>query len=217
MVQLSRHIFREIGLASKILHIGIEAANQAWVNALFFMTSLSELVLDSSGPSSLGAKVFRSFIAQPGPGTYKQPGWNIYSQREDCTVVPFTERFGLKYRRWLQPSDNFSLIPDLVSIIKSKEHSIHALQRFSIWMTSSQEDPVELIRGSRMSRKGLERLAKASGIQRGQLLELGLVWVAFEPSVESLFPTVAPQPLGQVGPHNMRVLRREAGISAGDS
>ena len=75
------------------------------------------------------------------------------------------------------------MIPDLVYLIKSRERSNYALENFSVFMTNTQEDPLELIENSRMSQKGLQRLANESGITGEELLELvttGLVQVTLK-------------------------------------
>ena len=163
-VQLSRHVLADSRLALKILHIGIEATNKAWVNALNLMSDLEELVIESAGPSSLGANVFQSLIVLPvhasDMGTISTP---IEGHRPLCGSL---KRFGLKYRRWLRQGEQFNLIPDIVSVIQSRGSSSYPLQSFSIWMTSNQEDPLELVEESQMSREGLQRLANKSEIKK---------------------------------------------------
>ena len=66
LVQLSRQVLGGCRVAPTILHIGVEATNQAWINALFLMSNLEELIIDSAGPASLGAKVLRSLILSSG-------------------------------------------------------------------------------------------------------------------------------------------------------
>ena len=170
LAQLSRRGLGERRLAPKILHISIEATNQAWINALNFMSDLEELVIDSAGPSSLGAKVFQALIVQPvhasNVGARSLPKkWKKSPPREwNRPLCPSLKRFGLKHRRWLRQSEEFKLIPDFMSVIMSREYSNYSLQSFSIWMTSNQANPLELIEESRVSRKGLEGLANLSGI-----------------------------------------------------
>ena len=133
------------------------------------MSNLEELIIDCAGPTSLGAKVFRSLII-----------WPTLRGRQ-VPLCPLLKRLGLKYRRWLRRTERFSLIPDLVYVIKSRERSNYALESLSICMTSNQEVPLELIEESRMSPKGLRRLAKESGIIGENYLELvttGLVQIA---------------------------------------
>ena len=163
LVWLSRQVLRESRLSPRMLHISIGATNQAWISALAFMSHLEELVIESAEPSSLGAKVFQSFIMQANhkidigaPSTPKE--WS-------APLCPSLKRFGLKYRRWVRRSEHFGLIPDFVSMIMSRERSIYALQSFSIWMTTNQEHPLELIEESRISRAALESLANESGIE----------------------------------------------------
>ena len=72
---LSRWVLGERRLAPKILHISIEATNQAWISALVFMSDLEELVIESAGPSSLGVKVIQA--AKPSGPTFDR--WGIDS------------------------------------------------------------------------------------------------------------------------------------------
>ena len=169
LVQLSRQVLGGSRVAPTILYISVGATNQAWIDALFFMSNLEELIIDNAGPASLGAKVFRSLIVWP----------NLREQR--APLCSSLKRLRLKYRRWLRQTERFSLIPDLVYVIRSRECSNYALESLSICMTSNQEDPLELIEESRMSKKGLQRLANESGILGEEFLELmtiGLVQIA---------------------------------------
>ena len=160
LVQLSRQVLGGSRLAPTILHISVEATNQAWINALFLMPNLEELMIDCVGPTSLGAKVFRSLIIWPTRRGRRTP------------LCPSLKRLRLKYRRWLRRSERFGLIPDLVYMIKSREPSNYTLQSLTIWLKSDQGGPLELIEGSRLSQRGLRRLADASGINEEVLFEL---------------------------------------------
>ena len=173
LLQLSHHVLGEHRLAPKILHIGIEATNQAWVNALNAMSGLEVLVIDSAAPSSLGARVVQSLIVQPVHGSGRGVRFTPGGWREP--LCPSLKQFGLKYRRWLRRSEHFNLIPDFVSVIMSRQYSNYSLQGFSIWMTSDQKEPLELIKALRMSRKGLKRLANESVItgERPSLVPYG--------------------------------------------
>ena len=160
LVQLSHQVLGGSRLAPTILHISVGAKNQAWINALPFMSNLEELIIDNARPTSLGAKVFRSLVIRP-------------TRRGACApLCPSLKRLGLKYHRWLRRTERFSLIPDLVYLIKSRERSNYALESLSMCMTSNQEDPLQLVEGSRMSPKGLQRLAEESGITGEEFVEL---------------------------------------------
>ena len=162
LVWFSRQVLRESRLRPQIIHIGIGATSQAWIYSLAFMPYLEELVIESAEPSSLGAKVFRSFIMHT---DHKIDIGAISTSKEWCApLCPSLKRFGLKYRRWVRRSEHFNVIPDIVSLIMSREHSIHALQGFSIWRASNH--PLELIEESRISQAALESLANESGIER---------------------------------------------------
>ena len=163
LLWLSRQVLRESQLSPRILHISIGATNRAWIFALTFMSHLEELVIESAEPSSLGAKVFQPFIVQ---ADHKiDIGETSASKEWRAPLFPSLKRFGLKYHRWVRRSEHFSLIPDLVSIIMSRECSIYALQSFGIWMTSNQVHPLELIEESRISWAGVKSLANESGIE----------------------------------------------------
>jgi len=169
LVWFSSQVLRERRPIPRILHISIEATSQAWMNALTFMPHLEELVIGNARPSSLRAKVLQSLIAQPvhasNTGTTSTPEeWN-------APLCPSLRRFGLKYHRWLRPSEHFDLIPDFMSIISSRKRSNCSLQRFSVWTTSDQKDPLELIEQPRISLNPFERWLNKSGIQGETVLE----------------------------------------------
>ena len=163
LVQFSRQVLGESRLSPRILHISIEAGNQAWMNALVFMSGLEELVIHNTRPSSFGANVIQSLIVQPVSasdlGATPTPG-ELYPP-----LCPSLRRFGLKYDRWLRPSEQFDLIPAFVSIIRSRQQSKYSLESFGLWTTSDQRVPLQLIEKSQISIEGFERLAKESGIE----------------------------------------------------
>ena len=163
LAQLSHHVLGERKLAPKILHIGIEASNKAWINALFFMSDLEELVIDSEKPSSLSVKVFQALVIPPVQAS--NIGATSNPIEGHGPLCPSLKRLGLKYRRWLRPSEQFNVIPAFVSIIRSRKRSNYALERFGLWMRSDQKDPLELIESSQTSIKGFRRLAKESGMK----------------------------------------------------
>jgi hypothetical protein len=170
LARFSSQTLRENRLPPRILHISIEATTQAWIKALAFMSNLEELVIDNAQPSSLGAKVLQSLVVHPvyadNVGTaVTSGGWNT-------PVCPSLKRFGLRYRRWLRPTEHFDLIPDFASIIWSRQQSTFSLQSFRIWTRSDQQDPVELLRGLGISRIGFERLANDCGIKIEDLVQL---------------------------------------------
>jgi len=168
LVQFSSHALRESRLSPRVLHISIEATNEAWINALALMSNLEELVIDNAQPSSLGGKVLRSLVVQPvyanNLGTTAAPG------RRNRPVCPSLKRFGLRYRRWLRPSEPFDLISEFMSIILSRQQSKLPLQSFQIWIRSDQEDPLDLIDGSWISLEGFERLMNAGTISLLQVM-----------------------------------------------
>jgi hypothetical protein len=152
----SSQALQEGRLAPRILHISIEATNQAWTKAFAYMSNLEELVIHNAQPSSLGVKALRSLVVLS--GTTGTPGeWNT-------PPCPSLRRFGLRYRRWLRPSEHFDLIPVFMSIIQSRPQSMFSMQSFRIWARSDESGPLELIEGSSVSSKGFERLENYASI-----------------------------------------------------
>ena len=191
LVSLSCRVLGESRLRPKILHISVEAVNRAWVFGLAFMSNLEELLIYNARPSSLGSKVFQSLVVQPGyasnPSGQSTPG-------ESCgPFCPSLRRFGLKYDRWLRPGERFNLIPDFVSVIRSRERPIYSLQSFGVWMTSNQKVPLELIERSQMSVKGFERLAKESGIEGYSFKFTDGAFDAILPAIEARPAVVRPR------------------------
>ena len=179
LVRFYSHALRENRLAPRILHIGIEATNQAWIEAFTFMSNLEELVIDNAQPSSLGVKALQALGVHPVHAnnmcTTATPGGGY------TPVCPSLKRFGLRYRRWLRPSEHFDLIPELVSIIWSRQQSKFSLQSFRIWRGSEEKDPLELIEGSGISLEGFERLANVKGRDLLQLVASRLAEKMFRP------------------------------------
>ena len=166
LVWLSRHVLGQSRLAPRILHIGIQATDRTWMSTLVLMENLEELVIHSAQPSALGAKVLQSFVVQP---IYTS---NLGSRPSSgpffVPSCPSLRRFGLKYDRWLRLGEQFDLIPVFVSIIQSRQRPNLPLQSFGLWLRSNQTVPLELVEESQMSYKGLEHLAKMSGIGEEQ-------------------------------------------------
>ena len=179
LVRFSSHNLRENQLAPHVLHINIEATNQAWLKSLASMSNLEELVIGSAQPSSLGTKVLQSLVVYPVHSSYL--GTTGTPVGGYIPVCPSLKRFGLRYRRWLRPSEHFDLIPELVSIIWSREHSKVPLESFRIWKDSDQKQPLELIEGSRISLKGFELLGNVEGEDLLQLVVSRLVENMFKP------------------------------------
>ena len=183
LVQFSSRALQERRLAPRYLQISIEAMTSAWMKALAFMSNLEVLLIDNAEPSSIGAKVFQSFVVHPvhanNTGTPATPvGWNT-------PVCPSLKQFGLRYRRWLRSSERFDLIPEFMSIIWSRQQSGFPLERFYIWKSIDQVHPVELIEGSRISRRGFEWLAYDHANNLLQLLASRLAENMFECSRKS--------------------------------
>ena len=190
LVRFSSQALRESQLAPRNLHISIEAMSWAWTEAFTFMSNLDELVIENAQPSSFGVKVLRSLVVHRVHAN--NPGTTTTHGGQNKPACPSLKRFGLRYRRWLRPTEHFDLIPEFMSIIWSRQQSKCSLQSFRIWGTSDQKDPLELI-GS-LSLKGIEGLANVSAIKRGNLLELianRLVEFLFKASRES--STVCPE------------------------
>jgi len=152
----SSRALQEGRLAPRILHISIEATNEAWKKAFAYMSNLEELVINNVQPSSLGVEALRSLVVLSGitatPGEWNTP------------VCPSLKRFGLRYHRWLRPSEHFDLIPVFISIIQSRQQSMFPMQSFRVWTRSDQDGPLELVEGSSVGSEGFERLKKDSAI-----------------------------------------------------
>ena len=137
------------------------------------MSNLEELVIDNAQPSSLGVKALQALGVHPVHAnnmcTTATPGGGY------TPVCPSLKRFGLRYRRWLRPSEHFDLIPELVSIILSRQKSKLPLQNVHVWRGSEEKDPLELTKGSGISPEGFERLANVNARDLLQLVASGLV------------------------------------------
>ena len=156
----SSQALQEGRFAPRILHISIEATDEAWTKAFVFMSNLEELVIENTRPSSLGMKVLQSLVVHTSNlGIIAtQGGGNI-------PACPLLKRFGLRYRRWLRPSEHFDLIPVFMSIIQSRQQSKCPLQSFCIWGSGDQKGPLELVDGSQISLEGFDCLASVSAIK----------------------------------------------------
>ena len=172
LVWFSAQVLGEHQLAPKTLHISIQATDQAWMSSLIFMSNLEELVIHCAQPSSLGATVLQSLVLRPVHTS--NMGMASSPRALSAPLCPSLRRFGLKYNRWLRPTEQFDLIPVLVSFIQSRQHSNYALESFDLWTTSEQRTPLKLIERSRMNIEGLKQLAEESGIEEDlQLAEEG--------------------------------------------
>ena len=167
LVRFASQALRANRLAPHILHITIEATDQAWAEALPFMSNVEELVIYNVQPSSLGAKSLQPLVLHPvqanNAGTTAIPGGC------NTPVCPSLRQFGLRYLRWLQPYEPFDLIPVLISIIRSRQQSMFSMQSLRIWTKGDEDGPFELIEGSSVSSKGLERLKKYAAITGQEL------------------------------------------------
>ena len=184
LIRFSSQALRESRLPPRILHISNEAVSWAWTKAFDFMSNLEELVIDNAHPSSLGVKALQSFVIHPVHGD--TIGTTATRRNRNTPVCPSLKRFGLRYRRWLRPSEHFDLIPEFMSIIWSRQRSEFSLQSFRIWKRSEQKHPLELIEGSWISVKGFEHLAH-DGASKGddwlQLVVSRLVESLFKPGL----------------------------------
>ena len=120
-------------------------------------------------PSSIGVKVLQSLVVHPVHANNLATTGTIGGQ--NTPRCPLLKRFGLRYRRWLRPSEHFDLIPDFMSVIWSRKQATVSLQSFCIWTSNDQKDPLELIEGPWINHEGFERLASDSAIKRENLLE----------------------------------------------
>ena len=171
-VLFSSQNLAERRLAPQILHIDIEATIQAWMTVLTSMPHLEELVISNACPSSLRAKVLQPLIAQPVHAS--STGTTSPYEEWDARLCPSLQRFGLKYHRWLRPSEHFDLIPDILFIISSRQHSNCPLHSFSVWIGGNYHPTFELIDGreGRINESDVELLADKSSIGREDLLRI---------------------------------------------
>ena len=170
LVRFSSHALRENRLPPRILHISIEAMNKTWMKAFTFMSNLEELVIDNAQPSSLGVKALQALVVH---SVHSNNLRNTDTHEGQYTpLCPSLKRFGLRYCRWFRSSEHLDLIPELVAIILSRQQSTFSLQSFHIWKESDQKEPLELIEGSRISLKTLERLTNDGAITGADLVHL---------------------------------------------
>jgi len=167
LIRFASQTLQESRLAPRILHISIEATTQAWTIALAFMSNLEELVIDDAQPSSLGVKVLQLLAVHPVHANNLGP--TITPGQLSTPACPSLKRFGLRYRRWLRTSERFDLIPEIMSIIWSRQQSKFSLQSFQIWTRSDHVDPLELIEGLSINLRGFNRLANDCAIKQGEL------------------------------------------------
>jgi len=151
------------------------------------MSNLEELVIDNAQPASLGLKALQSLGVNPVHGNNLGP--TTTPGRLNTPVCPSLKRFGLRYRRWLRTSEHFDLIPEIMSIIWSRQRSECFLQSFQIWTTSDQEDPLELIEGLSISLEGFNCLANDCAIKEGDFSELVISRIVDEIIRVRAFPT----------------------------
>jgi len=154
----SSQALQEGRLAPRVLHVSIEATNSAWTKALAYMSNLEELVIENAKPSSLGVKALRSLVVLPAQAN--NTGTTATLVECSTPMCPSLRRFGLRYRRWLRPSEHLDLDLNTVSmsIIRSRQQSMFPMQSFRIWTWSDQKQPLELIQGSSVSSEGFAHL-----------------------------------------------------------
>jgi hypothetical protein len=154
----------------RCLHVGISASSQAWIKALALMSNLEELFLTNLRPSSLHARLFEAFLAQP---PHKE-NWDISPAIGEwrVTLCPSLKVVGLQYDRWLRSTEEFKLAPTFMAIIWSRKWSRCSLQSFHICLTDGQKEPLELIGESRTSLRALELLRSTIRAERDQSFDL---------------------------------------------
>ncbi len=193
LARLCSEALRENRLAPRILHISIsiDATNKAWTKALAFMSNPEELVVHNAQPSSLGVEVLQSLVVHP-VRAYKL---SITATPGKCNILlcPSLKRFGLRYRRWLRPSEYFDLIPVFKSIIQSREQANLSLHSFRIWTRVDQNDPLELTEGLLIS---LEEFEVLKGY--AMIADLALATLARLPAPEIL-KFLGSNPVGTTG------------------
>lgn len=157
-------------LPLRSLHIGVSASSRAWIKALALMPNLEELLLTNLLPSSLHARLFEAFLAQP---PHKE-NWDVTPAIGEWHVplCPSLKVIGLQYDRWLRSTEEFKLAPTFMAVIWSRKWSSRSLQSFHIWLTCDQKEPLELVGESRRSLRALELLRSAICVEQDQSFDL---------------------------------------------
>jgi hypothetical protein len=152
------------------LHIGATASSRSWIIALESMSNLEELILTNLRPSSLHPALFAAFIAQPP----HQKDWDVIPVIGEwhVTLCPSLKILGLRYDRWLRPTEQFTLTPTFMAIIWSRKWSRCSLQSFRIWLTDGQTEPLELIGESQTRLRELGLLHSVIYVQQDHSFDL---------------------------------------------
>jgi len=158
LVRFSSQVLRWSRLVPQVLHISIEDTDQAWTEALPFMSKVEELVIYNAWPNSLGEMSLQPLVILPVQSN--NTGTTATSNECNTPMCPSLRRFGLRYHHWLMPRERFGLIPVFISIIRSRQQSMFPMESFRIWTRSDENDPLELIEGSSVSSKGFKQLKK---------------------------------------------------------
>ena len=180
LVQFSSQALRENRLMPRVLCINIEATNQAWIKAFPFMSHLEDLVIEAAQPCSLGVKALQSLVVHPVHAN--NLGTTTAHGARYAPLCPSLKRFGLRYRRWLRPSENFDLIPELLTMILSRQRSKFSLETFQLWKGSDQMEPLQLIRRSWISLTAFKCLTNKGALRAEDLLCLVIGRLAEEVS-----------------------------------
>ena len=137
LASISKHFSSVLALRS--LQIGVTASSQAWIEALASMPHLEELLLTNLLPTSLHGGVFRAFIAKP---PHEHPrNTSLGVGRWHTTFCPKLKVFGLSYKRWLRPTEEFKLAPTLMAIEWSRAPFKDSFYEFYIRFTDDQREP----------------------------------------------------------------------------
>ena len=159
-----------IALPLRSLHIGVSGSSRAWIKALALMSNLEELLLTNLLPSSLHARLFEAFLAQPP----NKENWDVTPAIGEwhAALCPSLKVIGLQYDRWLRSTEEFKLGPIFMAIIWSRKWSRHSLQSFHIWLTYDQKEPLDLVRESRARLRASELLHSAIRVEQDQSFDL---------------------------------------------
>ena len=135
------------------------------------MPHLEKLLLNNLVPASLHGGFFGALIARPPcekkEVTHVTEGWNT-------TLCPSLKVFGLQYNRWLRSTEEFNLAPMFMAIIWSRKWTKCPLQRFHIWWTGDQKEPMELARKSWTELKEFKLQVSSIHLERDQIFYLAV-------------------------------------------
>ena len=115
---------REIVLRPEILHLRLACDGENLLHALRFLPKLRELVLELDRPTTPGRSFLAGLLPRSTRSEWRQEG--VRKEEKKLSVCPSLEVLGLKYRRWLRPSElnNMLLLVAMVSVMRERSRGI---------------------------------------------------------------------------------------------